>query len=133
MLKLLFEWLVDPLGLPINPLYEHLIMLVIGELAYEFAYVKTGTMSRRKYMTRGQKSIIHWTIRLIFYFFAWVILRLGIVVYGFAMDNKGVSLFGLGCIVAIIATVKISRSIEERSRLQKIRVSYYDKKEEKDE
>ena len=133
MLKLLFEWLVDPLGLPINPMYEYLIMLVVGELAYQFAYDKTGALSHKEYMNSGQKSIIHWCIRLIFYFSVWALLRIIIIVYGFVLDNKEVSLFGLGCIVAIIITVKISRSIEERTRLQKIRESYRVEKEEKEE
>ena len=132
MFKLLFELLVDPLGLPINPIYEYLVMLVVGEMAYQFAYEKTGVLSHREYMSRGQKSILHWVIRLVFYFAMWAILRIGIWIYGFVVDNKGVSIFAIGCIFAIIATIKISAAIEERNRLHRVIASYFDMKEVKD-
>ena len=36
--KFMFERLTDPLGLPINALYEYIILAVIGVVAYKLAY-----------------------------------------------------------------------------------------------
>ena len=36
--KFLFERATDPLGLPINALYEYIILAVIGAVAYGLAY-----------------------------------------------------------------------------------------------
>ena len=38
MLKLIYEILVNPLGLPIEPIWEYLIIVVVGEIAHEIAY-----------------------------------------------------------------------------------------------
>lgn len=130
MLKLLFEWLVDPLGLPINPLYEYLIMLVVGELAYQFAYDKTGTLSHKEYMSSGQKSIIHWTIRLLFYCLVWAVLRAGIWVYGFVMENKGVAIISVICIAALVVTIQVFKGIEEKKRLELDKVRIEERRED---
>lgn len=42
--KFLFERATDPLGLPINALYEYIIIAVIGAVAYGVAYRKVGDM-----------------------------------------------------------------------------------------
>ena len=130
MLKLLFERLVDPLGLPINPLYEYLIMLVVGELAYQFAYDKTGTLAHKGYMNSGQKSIIHWTIRLLFYCFVWAVLRAGIWVYGFVMENKGVAIISVICSVALVVTIQVFKGIEEKKRLELVKVRIEERRED---
>ena len=38
--KLIFEFLINPLGLAINPIYEYLILLAIGKLAFEIGWDK---------------------------------------------------------------------------------------------
>ncbi len=129
MFKLLFELLVDPLGLPINPVYEYLVMLVVGELAYQFAYEKTGVLSHREYMNRGQKSILHWGIRLLFYFVMWTILRVGIWTYGFVIDNKCVSIISAICLIALITTIHIFKYIEDKKRLEAIKIRIDNQKE----
>ena len=42
--KFLFERATDPLGLPINTLYEYIILAVIGAVAYGIAYSKVGDL-----------------------------------------------------------------------------------------
>jgi hypothetical protein len=38
LLKLLFTLLTNPLGLPIEPLWEYVILLVVGEIVHEIAW-----------------------------------------------------------------------------------------------
>ena len=129
MFKLLFELLVDPLGLPINPVYEYLVMLVVGEMAYQFAYEKTGVLSHREYMSRGQKSVLHWVIRLLFYFAMWAILRVGIWMFGFVVDNKGASIISAICVIALITTIHVFKYIEDKKRLEDIKIRIDNQKE----
>ena len=75
--KFMFERLTDPLGLPINPIYEYVILAVIGLVAYGLAYRKVGDMYHGGLISgRTEGSFFHWVIRAFFF----VVLRL--VTYG---------------------------------------------------
>lgn len=131
MYKLLFDLLVEPLGLPIDFIYEYLIMAVIDIAAYKLAFEKTGQLFSSGWIVRGEGKSNHWLLRIIYFVGMWALMRAVIWTYGFVVENKGVSIFAFGCIVAIIVTIRISAVIEERNRLQKVRVSYSDIEEEK--
>lgn len=38
MLKILYTIFTDPLGLPIAPVWEFVILLIVGEIVHEIAY-----------------------------------------------------------------------------------------------
>lgn len=118
MYKIIFDLLVDPLGLPLNFIYEYLIMTLIDLAAYKLAYEKTGFLFRDGWISRGEGKATHWFIRILFYLFMWAVMRASIWIYGFVLDNKIVSLFAVVCILAIILTVKIFTFIEEKKRLE---------------
>ena len=65
MFKLIFELLTDPLGLPINALWEYSILLIIGAISFSVGWE----------ISPGGRfgSIIHWLVRLIAFFVLWVI------------------------------------------------------------
>ena len=65
MLKLIFELLTDPLGLPINALWEYFILLIIGAISFSVGWE----------ISPGGRfgSIIHWFVRLIAFFALWAI------------------------------------------------------------
>ena len=66
--KFLFERATDPLGLPINTLYEYIILAVIGAVAYGIAYSKVGDMYHGGLISgRTEGSFFHWLIRLILF------------------------------------------------------------------
>ena len=44
MFKFVFDLATEPLGLPVEWYYEWIILLVIGEIAYQIAYDKVGTL-----------------------------------------------------------------------------------------
>ena len=112
-----FEFLVDPLRLPINGFYEWLIMAIIGVIAYRLAYTKTGKMMRTGHISRKQGSDVHWALRFTYYVVMWAILRAVIWIYGFVVANKWVSIFAAGCIVALIITIMIFKNIEDNKRV----------------
>lgn len=83
MFKLIFELLINPLGLPIEWYYEYGIMCVIGFLAYKLAFNNVGGMYRSGLLSgRTSGSFFHWLIRLIYFFVLWV------VTYGFIYIGK---------------------------------------------
>ena len=57
MFKLLFEFLTEPLGLPIEWYYEYVILAVVGFVAYEIAFRWVGSMYNEGFITsRGAGS-----------------------------------------------------------------------------
>lgn len=72
--KFMFERLTDPLGLPINALYEYIILAVIGAVAYGIAYSKVGDMYHGGLISgRTEGSFFHWLIRLILFVGLWLL------------------------------------------------------------
>lgn len=70
--KFLFERLTDPLGLPINILAEYIILGVIGTIVYIVAFRIVGDMYHGgQISTRTGGSMMHWLIRLLFFFPIW--------------------------------------------------------------
>ena len=65
MLKFVFTILIDPLGLPINALWEYLILLVLNEIAYRIAWeASPGGFGG---------STIHWAVRTISFVVMWAV------------------------------------------------------------
>ena len=75
MLKLLYTLWTDPLGLPIEPLWEYIILLVVGEVVHEIAFKVSpgGTFG----------SLIYWVTKLIAFATIWALLYVIIVVVKF--------------------------------------------------
>lgn len=72
MLKFLYELFTSPLGLPIDPIWEYLIILVVGEIAHEIAY----------WVSPGGKtfgSVVYWVTKLLTFIAMWAVLY-GIIV-----------------------------------------------------
>ena len=66
MLKFLYTILTDPLGLPIEPIWEFIILLIIGEIVHEIAFLVSpgGTFG----------SLIYWVTKLLVFVAIWAIL-----------------------------------------------------------
>lgn len=67
MLKFLYELFTNPLGLPIEPIWEWIIILIVGEVAHEIAY----------WVSPGGKifgSAVYWITKFISFVAMWVVL-----------------------------------------------------------
>lgn len=70
----IFDRLTDPLGLPISALWEYVILLVIGALAYAIAFSAVGDMYDSGSISSGcAGSFFHWLIRLLVFVIIWAI------------------------------------------------------------
>ena len=70
----IFDRLTDPLSLPIHPLWEYLILLAIGGIAYAVAYSIVGDMYSSGDIRGGcLGSIFHWIIRFFLFLIIWAV------------------------------------------------------------
>lgn len=61
----IFELMTDPLALPISPLWEYLILMLLGEIAFRIAWeASPGGFGG---------SAIHWFVRTISFVLMWVV------------------------------------------------------------
>lgn len=107
MYKLLFELLTDPLGLPINDLWEYLILLVIGAISFSVGWeVSPGGHFG---------SVIHWCVRLIVFFVLWAITYRVIAAFQWIIAHWVTCVTILaGITVVIIAVILINKRFPEK-------------------
>lgn len=109
--KFMFERLTDPLGLPLNPLYEYAILGVIGLIAYAIAYRKVGDMYHGGLIDgRTAGSFFHWLIRLFLFVVMWLAIYGVIQGYYFVTANWQIILMIAGSVVgtAILCVLVVS-------------------------
>ena len=70
----IFDRLTDPLQLPIPALWEYVILLVIGFIAYTIAYSMVGDMyNGGSISTSCAGRVFHWVIRFVVFVVIWAI------------------------------------------------------------
>lgn len=95
MLKLLFTLLTDPLGLPIEPLWEYVILLIVGEIVHEIAWnISPGGVLG---------SPIYWVTKLLAFVLIWAALYAIIVAVQFVIAHW--IWFTIGAAIIIVASV----------------------------
>lgn len=99
MYKFIFELLTDPLGLPISPLWEYLILIVLNEIAFQIAWNASP----------GGRwgSEIHWAVRIPTFFVLWAITYGVITAVKWIFYNWILVLSILGGIVVISGIIAI--------------------------
>lgn len=115
MFKLLFEFLTEPLGLPIEWYWEYVILAVIGTFAYIIAYNCVGSMYSEGLISgRGIGSFFHWLIRLVFFVIIWAVTYGIIALVKWICANWILVLCILGGIVVLAATISIITAIRKK-------------------
>jgi hypothetical protein len=103
MFKIIFEFLIEPLGLPIEWYFEYIILAVIGLVAYIVAFKTVGDMNRADFISGGTiGSFFHWLIRLFVFAIIWTITYGVIWVFKLVMSSWQVILMVFGGIVGAI-------------------------------
>lgn len=72
MLKIIFELIKQPLGLPINVIYEYIILIILNEIAFRIAWDASP----------GGRwgSLIHWIVRIPTFLVIWFTAYCAIVI-----------------------------------------------------
>jgi CHASE2 domain-containing sensor protein len=104
---LFFDLLTDPLGLPIHPLWEYVILLVIGEIAFRIAWnASPGGFGG---------STIHWFVRIITFALMWAVTYAVIAVGQFIIAHW----IPIVCIIAALVLIGILATSILRHRTPK--------------
>lgn len=99
--KFIFERVTDPLGLPIDPVYEYAILAVIELIAYGIAYNKVGGMYHDGLIrNRMEGSFFHWLIRGFLVIALWLATYGVIQVYYYVCANWRIILMIIGSVTA---------------------------------
>lgn len=103
----LFERLTDPLGLPINPLWEYLILLVLFGIAFVLSYALVGMLYQDGDLhTRIGGSAVHWLVRFAIFVVLWALT------YGIIWVVQTLSLYwiiALAVLVGLSVLVTLAR------------------------
>lgn len=106
ILSTIFDFLTDPLGLPIDAGWEYLILAAIGFVAFIIAYLCVGKLyNERIISSREFGSAIHWFIRFILFVILWFIAYLIIWIIKLVSEYWIWILCVLGLSILIISIV----------------------------
>lgn len=96
MFKILFELITDPLGLPIASHFEYIILLIIGFIAYKFAYMIVNKLYQNSMIeSKASGKIAHWSIRILVFLCLYILTRWIITLVNWIDNNRNLAL----CIV----------------------------------
>lgn len=112
LFSIVFEFLTHPLGLPIDSLYEWIIMAILGTIAFVIAYSAVGKLGLRG----NAGSVAHWTIRFVVFLILWAITRLAILV----INNWQLALIIIGSIMAAavlsVIVISVMRHVKKQQK-----------------
>ena len=114
----IFDKATDPLTLPIHFLWEWLILGVIGEIAYQFAFRKVGSLYRTGVISgRFAGSLLHWIIRFFIYVPVWVIVYWVIVFVQWIIAHwVAAIIIAVSAVIFGIAIAVVYKSIKNKQR-----------------
>lgn len=120
MFKAIFEFLIDPLGLPVEWYWEYVILAVVGIVAYKIAYRTVGDMYSGHFIGgRWTGSFFHWLIRLLIFVVIWAVTY-GAILFGkFIIANWQMILMVLGGIAGFVALCALAIFLLRKIRKSK--------------
>lgn len=104
MYSIIFNILTDPLGLPINALWEYIILTVIGGIAFSVGWEASpgGIFG----------AIIHWTVRLLAFFVLCAITYAAIAAVQWLIVHWLLALGTLAIVCKYTRNIKSSISVQ---------------------
>jgi hypothetical protein len=127
MFKFIFDLATETLGLPIEWYYEWIILLVIGEIAYQVAYNKVGVLYHNGSISgKSAGSFVHWIIRTVVFVAIWAVTYAVIWIGKFVMVHKIQVAIGICSIVTVVIVAKLFIWIKERNELLRVSVKFED-------
>ena len=116
MYKTLFEFFTDPLSLPFDPIIEHLILLLIGWIAYQYAYQKVGVLyAKNIIVSRNTGSFLHWLIRLFVFMLCWAAICLVVYIFESVLTYWQVTVSILAITLSVIIVTIILWKINNKA------------------
>lgn len=106
--KLIFEFLTEPLGLPVQWYWEYIILAIIGTVAFKIAWE----------ISPGGRfgSEIHWAVRIVTFVVLWAIARGTILTIKWLISNWILaSVIAITLVISIICIILIVRKHKQRT------------------
>lgn len=105
--RFVFDKITDPLSLPIYPLWEWLILGIIGITAYKFAFSKVENMYHSGFISGSfLGSLFHWIIRLVVFVFLWAIVYCFVFIIQWSVAHWIASAIIAFCIVIFVISIR---------------------------
>lgn len=119
MFKFLYEFIIDPLELPIACHFEYMILFAIGVAAYLIAFSFVGKLYSKDIITSKEGgTIIHWSVRTLVFVILFIIIKFAIILAKWIVSNKFLVIGILFTIILLSVTVfSINKKIKKAKKL----------------
>ena len=110
-MKAVLNFITLPLSLPISPIWDYLICILLGEIAFRIAYSLAGQYGS----TSGERTLLHWIIRILCYLLLWLVACFIILVVNFIKVHWMWVLIGFGVLALAGIVVLILCRLKKKS------------------
>ncbi len=108
-MKVLFDLITSPFGLPINIIQEYIILAIVGAVAFYLAYYLAGRFG----MDSGERRFLHWLFRFIIFVALWAVVR--IIIWLYRNPLYAAIIFGtIGLLAVVIITIKMVKRRKQK-------------------
>lgn len=116
----IFDKFTDPLTLPIEPLYEWIILGIIGVIAYAASFRIVGDMYDSGTISGSfLGSLFHWIIRLLIFVPIWFMVYWVIVIAQWFIAHWVLALSVLGVVIVLtISIIGATRYFNSREQVR---------------
>ena len=112
----LYEFLIDPLGLPIAWYWEYIILFIINQIAYHIAFSAVGKMYDAGMDGKGLGSFFHCVIRTFCFAFIWTIVYGVIWICKWLFVNWILIVSIIGGIILLVGVVAIIIKMKNKKK-----------------
>ncbi len=106
MFRFIFDFITEPLGLPLVWYEEWIILALIEAVIFQIAYDKVGLLYHSRIISgRISGSFLYWTFGTLFFVIIWAIAYGAILVEKWITENKALCgmILGIVLLIGIIA------------------------------
>lgn len=108
MFKVAFEFLTEPLGLPIAWYWEYIILVMIGLIPYTVFYEKVGNLYSVGLISgRTSGSFFHWLFRFVIFAVIWAFIFVFILLIKFVLANLLSVILAIGSIAVLSCVIQL--------------------------
>ena len=100
-----FDLLTNPFSLSLDPVWEYIILAIIGVIAFRIAYSFVGELE----IHGAIGSLFHWIIRFIVFVILWAITEGTIRLVRFLINHWFIAVIRVVIFIAIVIAVLISK------------------------
>lgn len=124
LFRFCYEQITDPLGLPISPIAEYIIIYILHRIVYRLAFNMVGDLYRTNVIDgRLIGSFLHWFLRGICFIAVWAIANGVIIIWRFVVKYWLFLFAGFASVFVLVIVTMCIYHLKQNRKMREIKVN----------